>query len=828
MSVKTILGEVADMPQGAIIGAEMILPNQRNWTEYDRFLERKVTLVKDYGFHVELSDLNPMLFPFQRAIVRWSLKLGKSAMFEDCGLGKTIQQLEWAHHVAMHTDGKVLILAPLSVSQQTIREGKKFGIEVNYANRQDHVKSGITVTNYENLKHFDAGEFAGVVLDESSILKNYTGKTKTALVEAFTHCQYKLCCSATPAPNDYMEIGNQSEFLGIMDSNEMLSRWFINDSMNFGNYRLKGHAVDSFWKWVASWAACVSKPSDIGFDDNGFILPPLNIQSIVVPVDYASRDIETLLPMEPLTATTLHKEMRLTSPDRSDSIAAMVNISDESWLVWCNTNYEADDLVKRIPDAVEIRGSDKLEVKESKIESFVSGKARVMISKSSICGLGLNFQHCHNVAFVGLSYSYEDLYQAIRRSYRFGQTQQVNVYIVTAETEGSIVATIQKKMDAHIGMQQQMFTASRELLTAKRLELKMDYDSKIAKRDGWELQLGDSVELSRLMDDNSVDLGIHSPPFSNLYIYSDSVRDMGNCADDEEFFEQYRFLIREMYRITRPGRLCVVHCKDLPSYKGREGEAGLHDFPGKIITAYEEEGWKYHSRVTIWKDPVIEMQRTKNHGLLYKILCTDSSASRQGMADYLVVFRKFPKEGDELVPVTMNGERFLTYSGYDPPDAGYIANGNNIPSPAMIDGRWPRFNPFPVGSQSYREWSIMVWQKYASPVWMDIDQTNVLNATIARDDADSKHICPLQLGVIERAVMLWSNPGDVVYSPFAGIGSEGYVAIQQGRKFVGQELKEAYFKRAIGNLESLSVRNLSLFNEVPALSMSNAADDTEF
>jgi DNA modification methylase len=796
------------MPAKSQMGAEFLscLP-----TDYEAFLRRKVTTVKDSGFHVQESRLNEALFPFQKAIVTWSLKIGRSAMFEDCGLGKTLQQLEWAHCVVRHTGGKVLILAPLSVSQQTIREGRKFGIEVNYSNRQENVKAGITVTNYESLKSFDASEFAGVVLDESSILKNYTGKTKTALVEAFAHCQYKLCCSATPAPNDYMEIGNQSEFLGIMDSNEMLSRWFINDSMNFGNYRLKGHAVDSFWKWVASWAACVSKPSDLGFSDDGFILHPLNIQSIVVPVDYAERQIETLLPMEPLTATTLHKEMRLTSPTRSDSVAAMVNASTEPWLVWCNTNYEADDLAKRIPDAVEVRGSEKLEAKESKIESFALGRARVLISKPSICGLGMNFQHCRNVAFVGLSYSYEDLYQAIRRSYRFGQTQAVNVYIVTAETEGSIVATIQKKMDAHVHMQQQMFAASRELLTTKRLELKMDYDSKVATGDGWEMRLGDSVELSRLMGDNSVDFGIHSPPFSNLYIYSDSVRDMGNCADDEEFFDQYRFLIREMYRITRPGRLCVVHCKDLPSYKGREGAAGLHDFPGKIIRTYEEEGWKFHSRVTIWKDPVIEMQRTKNHGLLYKILCTDSSASRQGMADYLIVFRKFPKKGDEVIPVTMNGERFTSYSGYEPPDAGYIANGNNIQSPPMIEGKWPHFNPFPVGTQAHREWSIMVWQKYASPVWMDINQTDVLNGAIARDDADEKHICPLQLGVIERAVCLWSNPGDLVYSPFAGIGSEGYVSIKQERRFIGHELKEAYFKKAIGNLESLKFRNRSLF-----------------
>jgi hypothetical protein len=272
--------------------------------------------------------------------------------------------------------------------------------------------------------------------------------------------------------------------------------------------------------------------------------------------------------------------------------------------------------------------------------------------------------------------------------------------------------------------------------------------------DKWTMYLGDSAEVLRGIPDRSIGLSVYSPPFSNLYVYSDSERDMGNSDDDAQFLEHYRFVVRELLRATRPGRLTAVHCKDLVDYQGRDGRAGLRDFPGDIIRLHESEGWKYHSRVTIWKDPVIEMQRTKAHGLLYKQLRTDSSFSRQGMAEYVLVFRKWAAEGEEVSPVTHTKESF------------------------------------PLDQ----------WQQWASPVWMDIQQTNVLNAKIAREDADEKHMCPLQLDLIERCVRLWSNAGDVVVSPFAGVGSEGVVSVKHGRKFVGVELKRAYWEQACANL----------------------------
>lgn len=306
----------------------------------------------------------------------------------------------------------------------------------------------------------------------------------------------------------------------------------------------------------------------------------------------------------------------------------------------------------------------------------------------------------------------------------------------------------------------------------------------------------DCVELAKQIPDNSIDFSVYSPPFSNLYTYSDNIRDMGNTDDDSHFFEQYKYLIKEKFRITRPGRLTAIHCKDLPMYKNRDGAGGLRDFPGDIIRAHEEEGWTFHSRVTIWKDPVIEMQRTKNQGLLYKQVCADSSYSRQGMADYMIIMRKNVYDHEDIVPVQSGkDERFCDYKG------------SSICAPSNSDLHMAR-----TEKEKERLYSISVWQRYASPVWFDINQTNCLNIRQSKESKDEKHICPLQLDVIERCVELWSNPGELVFSPFMGIGSEGYQSIKQGRKFIGAELKEAYFNFACKYIKEAVASSRSLLD----------------
>jgi len=757
---------------------------------YEQFIKSKVVKLVDAGFQTVIP-FNNNLFDFQVDIVDWCLQRGRSAIFADCGLGKTLMQLEWANHVHQYTGKPVLILAPLAVASQTQQEGVKFGIDVKVCESSDDVVNGINITNYQKLAKFNTTDFSGIVLDESSIIKSFMGKIKQQIEACFLHTPYKLFCTATPAPNDHMELGNHAQLLGVMPSNEMLARWFINDTSCFGNYRVKKHAVADFWQWVSSWACCISNPADLGYNQQSFELPELIEHNVIIETDLQNHEKGLLFDVESLSATNLHKQLRKTATIRAEKTADLIGWSDEPWLIWCNTNYEADALKKAIPGAVEVRGSDKNEVKEKRLLGFSNGDFKVLITKSKIAGFGMNWQHCCNVVFTGLSYSYESYYQALRRCWRFGQENTVNSYIVLADKEKGILQNVNRKKEGHIEMGNNMLTLTTFANTERRT-LKMGYNHITESGKNFTIHNGDSCDIIKTVDDNSIDFSIYSPPFSSLYIYSDSIRDMGNCKDDQEFFEHYSYLVKELFKKTRPGRLSAVHCKNLVYYKGQRGTAGLRDFRGEIIKTHIDAGWDYHSEITIWKDPVTEMQRTKAHGLLHRQTCRDTTFSRQGLPDYLVIFRKWAKdeESQEMVnPVNVDQDqvRFQHYRG--------------------VDG--------PTDWRDARDASIQVWQRYASPVWMDINQTDVLNKIEARAGKDEKHICPLQLGVISRAIHLWTNEGDTVFTPFLGIGSELYESLKLNRKGIGVELKPEYFRKALKNL--LSIENapvqLGLFGD---------------
>lgn len=754
--------------------------------DYQEFLQSKRVDVRPQGFDVDLSTINPQLFPFQRDVVRWALRLGRAALFQECGLGKTAQQLEWAKHVTLHTGGKVLILAPLAVSQQTIREGEKFGIQVQPARQQTDIgDASVVVTNYERLHLFDAEAFAGVVLDESSILKNLGGKTFWQLVRTFENTPFKLCCTATPAPNEFPEFSNHSTFLGIMHFKEVLARWFTGDSKLARSAVLKKHAVADWWKWVTSWSVCLSTPADLGdeYTMDGYQLPALNLLEHRLTASASTmertRAEGKLLVDDAPNSTTLHKVKRESLKDRVAKAQELYEAlpAGAPTVIWCDTNYEADALKKAIPDAIEVRGSDSPERKEELLTAFSEGRERVIITKPDIAGFGLNWQHCADHIFVGVSFSFEKTYQALRRSYRFGQTKPVNAHLIYSESEGNVLTILKQKQRAFAEMQQEMNSAMHEhgLFREEGARELTVPESAVAQSDNWTMYLGDCVPVAEALPDNSVDFCIHSPPFANLYIYSDSEADMGNSANNAEFFAHYDYLIKELYRITTPGRLCAVHCKDLPLFKNRDGAMGLYDFPGDIRAHFEAAGWVFHSRVTIWKDPVVEMERTNNHGLLHRNFVDRAEVCRQGMADYLMVFRKWSDDMDEAgKPVKQHRENG-DYIGTKPPEAWEMRPGRR---------------------SEQTNYSIAVWQRYASPVWFDIQQTNVLNYEQVKDPNDEKHICPLQLDVISRAIDLWTNPGDVVFSPFAGIGSEGYQALKMRRKFIGIELKPSYWRAA--------------------------------
>ena len=720
--------------------------------DYSAFLADKAVVDPATGV-ATVPPLNEALFDFQRDIVGWALRRGRAAIWADCGLGKGPMQMEWAKQ----QPHECIIAAPLAVAQQFLREADKFGIELTYAKNQAGIKTRLTVTNYERLDAFNLDQFGAVSLDESSILKAYDGKTRTFLIDAFAQTPFRLCSSATPAPNDYMEIGNHAEFLGVMSRAEMLSMFFVHDGGDTSQWRLKGHAESEFWKWLCSWAVMIRKPSDLGYDDGAFVLPELIFHEHVVRVDSPTDGF--LFPVEAKTLQERIGARRDTIAERVADCAAIVNDTKRPFLVWCNLNAESESLARSINDAVEVTGSMSIEAKESAVIGFTGAKRGRLVSKASICGYGMNWQHCSDMAFVGLSDSYEQFYQAVRRCWRFGQKRAVNVHIITAETEGAVVANIKRKEAEASRMAENMVAHMKDLNSAAirgAVREKDVYARDVATGDGWTAHLADCVEVAAEIPDNSLHYSVYSPPFASLYTYSNSDRDMGNCKDDAEFMAHYRFLVREQFRATMPGRLTSFHCMNLPTSKTHHGYIGIRDFRGELIRLHEAEGWIFHSEVCIWKDPVTAMQRTKALGLLWKQIKKDSCMSRQGIPDYLVTMRK-PGENPERVSHT-------------PED-------------------------FPVE----------LWQNYASPVWMDINPSDTLQFRSAREHNDERHICPLQLEVIRRAVKLWSNPGDTVFSPFTGIGSEGVVALEMGRRFMGAELKRVYWEQACRNLGAAAV-----------------------
>lgn len=925
--------------------------------DYDSFIKTKEFQDVQSGF--DPDAINPKLFDFQEAVTRWALRRGRAAIFANTGMGKTAMQMAWADAVVKHTGNPVLVVAPLAVAKQSVSEARKFDIAAQYVRQQpDSNFAEILVTNYEMLDKFDLTKFSGIVLDESSIIKNRDGKTRKQIIESCQRIPYRLSCTATPSPNDHMELGNQAEFLGVMGMNEMLAMFFTHDGGDTSKWRLKGHGERKFWEWMATWAVTITKPSDIGFSDEGYDLPPLNLHEHMVASPVSE---DSLLVNIAQTLTERRKAKKDTMEARVAEVAKLCNGNDDQWLVWCHTNDESAALKAAIDGAVEVKGSDSPDHKESAIERFINygkecfcdklaeteaetgscqkkpisknitsktetgekpsqsntsnetrrngestcestqsetetslaehlsnkqnttsaeksstqharmsglkpekqpqtgsketqknglpkgsentgspqnntmqclmskadaaqsvealtqkteeqtaclsitatqqkefegysahraisesessktsrscscqqqgtSKARVLISKPSIFGFGLNLQNCQNMAFVGLDDSYEQMYQAIRRCWRFGQAKPVNVHIVSAEALGAIRANIQRKEKQ---MEQMQLSMVDHMCDAMQKEIKGTsmirdgYERQAYEGEGFTIHNADCVHLASEIESDSIGYTIFSPPFASLYTYSNSDYDMGNAKDDVQFYEQFRFLVREMYRITMPGRLLSFHCMNLPTSKQNDGYIGIRDFRGDLIKMFQDEGWIYHSEVCIWKDPVTAMQRTKALGLLHKTIRKDSAMSRQGIPDYLVTMRK---PGENLEPI----------------------------------------------SHTHEDFPVQLWQKYASPVWMDINPTRTLNYREGRDEDDERHICPLQLDVIERGLALWSKPGDLVFSPFTGIGSEGYCAVKAGRKFIGSELKTSYYELAVRNIAEAHNLTMDMFAEESA------------
>ena len=523
--------------------------------DYKQFVASKRAAFTGVGVQIETSAVHPLLMPFQRDIVRWACAKGRCAVFADTGLGKTYIQLEWVRLMGQNT----LIIAPLTVARQTARMAKDIGLDVHYVRSQDQVTPGhaLWITNYEMLEHFDASQFGAVVLDESSILKALDGKTRRQLTEMFVNTPYRLACTATPAPNDRTEIGNHAEFLGICKMNEMLAMFFVHANKetvtevngytlrkkqsndNGQEWRLKHHAEESFYHWMATWAMSIRRPSDLGYDDDGFNLPALTIHPHWLDFDYRPDDKLVFTGLEGLSD---HRNvLRKTLDLRCEETARQVNGDTDQWIVWCHLNDESAMMAGLIPDCVEVVGADSPEKKAEAIEAFQDGKYRVLVTKPSIAGFGMNFQNAHKQAFVGLSYSWEEWYQAIRRCYRFGQTKPVDVHVVMSTVEREVYETVMNKERVARSMAEQLITHVRnyemnQLSQPTADVVNLPVQAATVTGETWTAMLGDSCLRLTELRTNSIDLSVYSPPFADLYTYSNSEFDLGNSRDYNEFF----------------------------------------------------------------------------------------------------------------------------------------------------------------------------------------------------------------------------------------------------------------------------------------------------
>jgi len=704
--------------------------------DYQTFLKGKQKSHVLSGFDVDENELNASMFPFQKFIVKRALKAGKYAIFADCGLGKTLMQLSWAECVFNHTNKPVLILAPLAVKGQTLKEAAKFNVNIK----------GIEINNYEQLDNIDCSKYSGIVLDESSILKNYSGAYKTLILKLFEKTPYKLACTATPSPNDELEIGNHAEFLSVMTSQDMRAIYFTTDKelIKGDKYRLKKYAEKEFYQWVSSWAVMISKPSDLGFNDSNYSLPALNY--IEKKIITENRDNGLLFNSVSVSATNFNDELRITKAERLSQVADIVNASKENFIIWIKQNEEGEYLRKLIPDSVEVKGSDTIEYKENNLLGFAENKFRVLITKSKIAQFGLNYQNCNNQIFASLDFSFESLYQSIRRSHRFGQKKTVNIYLITTDTMQNVINSIQDKESKFIKMQDEMRMA---ILANTKKEVK-DYQRKNATGEGWELVLGDCVDEVAKLDDNSIDYSFFSPPFGALYVFSNNPKDMSNVKNNDEFLQHFKYLISDMFRVIKPGRLVSIHMMQSTTLLGRDGFYSIVDFRGDLIRLFQDCGFYFHAENMIRKDPKTAAIRTKNRQLMWGTTKKDSSIVRPGLADYILTFKK---PGENLVPIQ-----------------------NNIP--------------------------FELWCKIAEPVWIDVQEGDTLDYRDARANDDERHITPTQLQPIEWCYNMWCNKGELVLSPFSGVASEGYVALKTGRKYLGIELKESYYDLAKKNLAS--------------------------
>lgn len=783
------------------------------------------------------------LFDYQSWIVARALDRERFALFADTGLGKTAMQLDWARNVHVVTGGRVLILAPLSVCRQTIAEAGRFYDDLTVADLTSRealdewldTGSGLGITNYEKFDRSGAGDrwggdpwpVAGVVLDESSMLKAF-GVRKFAVMRAFSGVRFKLACSATPAPNQRTEFAQHAVFLDqVRSTTEYLTAYFMNRD---GDWQFKPHSRDAWAANLASWGVFVRDPKRWGFADHLADLPemseafpavPLTDEQVIAARHHEQGDQPSLFGATPGGITSRTKMMQIAHgfqledgkvaeryPSHKPQWIADLVLgphADDQVIVWVTFDEEGDQLAALIPESVHLSGKVRPAVRDEAIEGFRSsspGAPRVLILKPAMFGFGVNLQACSVQVFSTITDSFERYYQCIRRSYRFGQTRPVRVYVPLTDLDRAIATNVMNKQSTFQSDADEIEQAVVERLrprdtsevrivsTAPKPELDR------AEGASWTMVYGDSLAHMSSMEPESVDLSVFSPPFAALYSYSQELEDMGNVRGDAEFRFQWRVFAERLLPVMRPGRIVAIHCKEIIRFANTSGFRHTYDFPSDLRAGMVDAGFAYHRRITIAKNPQLEATRNKETSLLHVTAIRDAASSMPQTGEYLMVFTA-PGTNDAPIVHDREEHSFERHT-------------------AWMNSIWPE--PSTPDDGEVDQWRQWLYPDGDTSTWDGIRETDVLNAAVAKERPEERHVCPLQLGLIDRVVLLWSNPGELVFSPFGGIGSEGWSALGAGRQFYGVELKESYWRTACRNLaqRELSTGAASLFDEVPA------------
>ena len=820
-----------------------------NMKKYSDFLKSKMVIAKKTGINIDPGEISPMLKPHQRDAVVWAVAGGRRAIFAAFGLGKTIMQLEWCRIIHEHKGGKMLIVCPLGVKQEFMRDAVtllRMDAPVYVRNMEEvNAASGwLMITNYERVRDGDIrpDAFAGTSLDEAAVLRSFGSKTYQTFLSKFRGVPYKLVSTATPSPNKYKELIHYAGYLEIMDTGQALTRFFKRDSSKANNLTLYPHKEKEFWLWLSTWALFIQKPSNLGYDDTGYDLPELEVRyhKLGRPPDI-SEEKDGQLKMFHDAAQGLSEAAR----EKRDSIAARMEKAkeivgaapDDHFIIWHDLEDERKAIKQALPEAREIYGSQDMDVRERNTIDFSDGKFRILATKKELSGSGCNFQrHCHRMIFLGIDYEFNDFIQAIHRCNRFLQPEKVIVDIIYMDSEQEILKVLQHKWTQYNELTAKMAEIIEEYglggaQAAAEMGRSIGVDRVEVKGDGWTAIHNDCIEETKTMAADSVDEIITSIPFSNHYEYTASYNDFGHNEDTARFFEQMDYLSPELLRILKPGRVFACHVKDRVLFGNATGTGmpTIEPFHALCIEHYMRHGFQYFGMITVVTDVVRENNQTYRLGWTEQ--CKDGSKMGVGCPEYILLFRKLPTDTSKAYaddPVKKSKTEY-TRGRWQIDAHGYWRSSGDRPLTKE------EVMSFPVSDlqRVYRKYSresvynyeehvamaekldkdkklpatfmVVAPGSWTDEVWDDINRMRTMN-TLQAQKGKQLHVCPLQFDIVERLIDRYSNAGDLIFDPFGGLMTVPLCAMKRGRRGMATELNADYFRDGVGYLKEEEVR----------------------